>query len=216
MFAKILNGSYVVLVRDSVGCIDTLSYAIPLLAKNYGQQMDTAFCFERNTFQISPGKFIDYLWSNGSRQGKITISEAGSYFVNVKDDWGCILPDTIVVGDLCSPWVSFPTAFSPNGDGVNDFFRPAYKNEFDTYHLQVYNRWGELVFSSSSPKSGWDGVYKDAAQPMGVYIYKLEYAFYDESMKLISGKRYTSALGLFVIGPPLLIVTKYYLFCLVF
>lgn len=187
MFAKILNGSYVVLVRDSVGCIDTLSYAIPLLAKNYGQQMDTAFCFERNTFQISPGKFIDYLWSNGSRQGKITISEAGSYFVNVKDDWGCILPDTIVVGDLCSPWVSFPTAFSPNGDGVNDFFRPAYKNEFDTYYLQVYNRWGELVFSSSSPKSGWDGVYKDAAQPMGVYIYKLEYAFYDESMKLISG-----------------------------
>jgi gliding motility-associated-like protein len=58
---------------------------------------------------------------------------------------------------------------------------------FNTYHLQVYNRWGELVFSSSSPKSGWDGVYKDAAQPMGVYIYKLEYAFYDESVKLISG-----------------------------
>ena len=149
--------------------------------------MDTAFCFERNVFQLSPGKFIDYLWSNGSKQEKITISEAGNYFVKVKDDWGCILPDTIVVSDICKPWVSLPTAFSPNGDGVNDFFRPAYKNEFVAYHLQVFNRWGELVFSSSSPKSGWDGAYKDAAQPMGVYIYKLEYAFYNEPVKLISG-----------------------------
>ena len=81
----------------------------------------------------------------------------------------------------------FSNYFSPNGDGVNDVFRPAYKNEFNTYRLQVYNRWGELVFVSSSPKNGWDSVYKDAAQPMGVYIYKLEYAFYDEPVKLISG-----------------------------
>jgi len=187
VFTNISNGVYNVLVKDSVGCKDTLQYSIPLLVKNRGHQMDTAFCFERNAFQLSPGKFIDYLWSNGSQQEKITITEAGNYYVNVKDDWGCILPDTIVVGDLCTPWVSLPTAFSPNGDGVNDYFRPAYKNEFNAYHLQVYNRWGELVFSSSSPKSGWDGVYKDAAQPMGVYIYKLEYAFYDESVKLISG-----------------------------
>jgi hypothetical protein len=70
MFAKIFNGTYEVLVKDSVGCTDTLNYVIPLLVKNRGELLDTAFCFERNTFQLSPGKFIDYLWSNGSKQGK--------------------------------------------------------------------------------------------------------------------------------------------------
>jgi gliding motility-associated-like protein len=187
ILTNVTVGNYSVLIKDSVGCMDTLDFAIPAIVKNYGMQMDTAFCFERNSFQISPGKFFDYLWENGSRQEKITITAAGIYVVKIKDDWGCVFPDTIVVDDLCRPWVSFPTAFSPNGDGVNDVFRPAYKNEFNAYRLQVYNRWGELVFASSSPKSGWDGVYKDAVQPMGVYIYKLEYAFYDASVKLISG-----------------------------
>ncbi len=60
---NVAGGNYSILIKDSVGCMDTLDFSIPVIAKNYGQQMDTAFCFERNTFQLLPGKFIDYLWS---------------------------------------------------------------------------------------------------------------------------------------------------------
>lgn len=66
-------------------------------------------------------------------------------------------------------------AFSPNGDGINDIFRVVSNEPIVSLNLQVYNRWGQLVFESHNIQDGWDGRYKGANQEIGVYVYSLRY-----------------------------------------
>ncbi len=63
-----------------------------------------------------------------------------------------------------------PNAFSPNGDGTNDFFLPTNAG-LDNYEFKIYNRWGELLFLTNDPKKGWNGVYNNIEQELDVYIY---------------------------------------------
>lgn len=67
-----------------------------------------------------------------------------------------------------------PTAFSPNSDGVNDQFGLLYlRDDYVFFKLQVFNRWGELVFRSENAQEKWNGIYKGKAAPLGVYIFQL-------------------------------------------
>lgn len=71
-----------------------------------------------------------------------------------------------------------PNAFTPNGDGTNDFF--VVPGEFLQYfHIAVYNRWGALIFESYDPNAGWDGKYKGNDVPEGSYVYRVEATGYD-------------------------------------
>ncbi len=73
---------------------------------------------------------------------------------------------------LTNPIIVFaPNAFSPDGNGLNDVFevRGRYINSFD---LQIFNRWGELLFQSSDKNIGWDGTSKGAPMPNGTYVYR--------------------------------------------
>ena len=75
----------------------------------------------------------------------------------------------------------FPTAFSPNNDGLNDTFFP--KGTFiDRYDLIIMNAWGEVIYSSNEPEPGWDGTFKGKDVPSGAYIYKVE-AFDEKGRK---------------------------------
>lgn len=72
----------------------------------------------------------------------------------------------------------FPDAFTPNGDGLNDsFFPKGYFKGIELYSLSVWNRWGERIFTSSDPVTGWNGNMDNQQQlcPPGVYVYKAEY-----------------------------------------
>lgn len=64
--------------------------------------------------------------------------------------------------------IFLPTAFSPNGDGVNDVYSPVYQG-WELRKMQVFNRWGEMLFESTSPNATWDGTYKGQPAPQGVY-----------------------------------------------
>lgn len=97
------------------------------------------------------------------------------YLLTVVDDAGCTVADSLIV-TVASPELLIPTAFSPNGDGVNDLFRALNKN-LTKYKLQVYNRWGEKVFESDKYTDGWDGIYQGVKQPLGVYVWQCEYQF---------------------------------------
>ncbi|MFC6999317.1 T9SS type B sorting domain-containing protein [Rufibacter roseus] len=68
----------------------------------------------------------------------------------------------------------FPTAFSPNGDGLNDVFRAVGPPFASTFKLQVLNRWGQIIFESNSPQSGWDGTYNSKPAPPETYLYRFE------------------------------------------
>ena len=69
-----------------------------------------------------------------------------------------------------------PTGFTPNGDGINDIFKPLGSAEFATeYQMTIWNRWGQEVFRSTDPLVGWDGNYKGAQALTGVYAYWISY-----------------------------------------
>jgi gliding motility-associated-like protein len=69
-----------------------------------------------------------------------------------------------------------PTAFSPNGDGLNDFFRPALQSvDEGDYEFLIYNRWGQLVFFTTNPSIGWDGKTNGRPADPGAYQYIVKY-----------------------------------------
>lgn len=69
----------------------------------------------------------------------------------------------------------FPNAFTPNGDGANDVFRPVYPCEVIYSNLKIYSRWGVKVFETSDPQAGWNGKINDLDAPSDVYGWQLEY-----------------------------------------
>ena len=80
-------------------------------------------------------------------------------------------------------YVVMPDAFTPNNDRINDIFKPlAIFISNDNYYFEVYNRWGEKIFSTTDPTEGWTGRdTKDRVSPENIYFYILQYQdFYDE------------------------------------
>lgn len=97
---------------------------------------------------------------------------AGNYEVclTVTNDAGCEdkICDSVIIEEISL--LDIPNAFSPNGDGFNDEFLPLNYGMAD-YELAIYNRWGELVFNTSSTTNGWDGTYEGKVQEIGTYVY---------------------------------------------
>jgi gliding motility-associated-like protein len=83
--------------------------------------------------------------------------------------------------------VMFPSAFTPNGDGRNDMFEPLGIRNVKTMTIQIWNRWGEQVFSSSDATKGWDGNFKGTPAQTGVYAYLINYVKADGEEKIIKG-----------------------------
>ncbi|MEO6730064.1 MAG: gliding motility-associated C-terminal domain-containing protein [Ferruginibacter sp.] len=98
--------------------------------------------------------------------------------VIARSDAGCI--DTAYISLAINPPSDFyiPNAFTPNGDGNNDYFS-VYGTSIKQGLLRVYNQWGQLVFETTNIKKGWNGVYKGVLQPVGVYAYVVFAEMYD-------------------------------------
>jgi gliding motility-associated-like protein len=90
------------------------------------------------------------------------------YQLTITYNTGCIViaSDTVRIEQLAG--VAIPTAFSPNNDSKNDTFLILAKG-VSSFNMTIYNRWGELVFSSTDVNTGWDGTYKGTPQPSGDY-----------------------------------------------
>jgi gliding motility-associated-like protein len=89
-------------------------------------------------------------------------------------------PDTVCapIQTIVNPLLDVVTAFTPNGDGVNDRAR-VIGYGVDKLTFRIYNRWGQIVFETTDPRIGWDGMFKGKAQPMDAYGYTLEAEFVD-------------------------------------
>jgi gliding motility-associated-like protein len=116
----------------------------------------------------------NYTWQDGTHNAGFTVTGPGSYWVRVEVE-SCTKSDSIQI-TTCPKNLYFymPTAFSPNGDGLNDVFRPV-GNEIVEFLMLVYDRWGQLVFETQDFEKGWDGTFKGALCEPGVYSYILTY-----------------------------------------
>ncbi|MEI6060267.1 MAG: SBBP repeat-containing protein [Bacteroidota bacterium] len=116
---------------------------------------DTIIC-PGNLINLSVGPgFRKYLWSDGTTFSKMDVSKSGTYSVEVFDGL-CYTSDTILVKD-CNSELWFPSAFSPNYDGKNETFNPVIQGAVFSYHIQIFNRWGQKIYESYDVKNGWDG-----------------------------------------------------------
>ena len=77
-----------------------------------------------------------------------------------------------------------PTVFSPDGDGINDLFK-VYGQGILDFKIEVYTRWGHMVYKSFQLNEGWDGTFKGKNLPTGTYVYKIKTSKYSDDKKLI-------------------------------
>ena len=89
---------------------------------------------------------------------------------------------TLKVLDNC--FIAVPTAFTPNGDGLNDFLYPHNALKASDLQFKVFNRWGQMVFSSRNWQEKWNGKIKGLEQNAGVYVWFLEYTHIDTGKKV--------------------------------
>lgn len=118
-------------------------------------------------------------WNTGQTSPAIEITTAGTYWLRVNIS-GCETTDTIVVQNDC--YMDVPNAFTPNNDGLNDYFFPRLKltKGLTSFKMDIYNRWGELIFESTSlDGTGWDGRLNGVDQPEGVYVFLIDATFLD-------------------------------------
>ncbi len=99
---------------------------------------------------------------------------------------GCEYPATTSIVVLPLTY-KIPNAFTPNNDGTNDFFRPALLSGYEFSKIQVFNRWGQLVYEGNSGTSGWDGAFKNKALPSDVYPYMIELLAPNGTKKVVKG-----------------------------
>jgi gliding motility-associated-like protein len=144
----------------------------PAALVNIGK--DTTVCSNRPIVLRAGLDNAIYKWSTGEDTKTITISQPGTYSVEVSSSERCSASDTVnVIWGDCGLYL--PTAFSPNGDGLNERFGLVNGINTNYYSMKIYNRNGQVVFSSSDQFNKWDGKYKNKPVPMGLYPWVLSF-----------------------------------------
>jgi gliding motility-associated-like protein len=100
------------------------------------------------------------------------------YLIKMTSEQGCIIRDTVLVKINATagvgPYMFVPKAWSPNGDGHNDFLFPLAVNIKELKYFRIFNRWGQLMFETAEILKGWDGRLNGQKQPMEVYSWTVE------------------------------------------
>lgn len=126
-------------------------------------------------------------WSTGEDAASIMVNTPGTYWAQAKNGL-CSSSDTIWVQRDC--YINIPNSFSPNGDGLNDYFLPRQLLSAGVilFDMKLFNRWGELVFKTDKTDGrGWDGKYGGKDQPVGTYIYLMDVQFKNGIKKKFQG-----------------------------
>ncbi len=171
------EGIYWVTITNAIGCATTDTCIVlplwPLPEINLGN--DTIICLGDEKILDATGTGFSYLWNDGSINPVYTATIPGVYSVVVTDTNNCSYTDEINLSPGCGHDIFIPTAFSPNGDGVNDVYNIVPFNELLSYNIQIFSRWGQLLFESADINSGWDGTYNNITSEIGTYIFKIVY-----------------------------------------
>lgn len=99
-----------------------------------------------------------------------TPEQATEYYFTVEGPDGCSVTKSLFIS-LALPRLYMPTAFTPNGDGMNDIFRIPPDTPIRLKRFSIYNRWGVRIFTTQNVSAGWDGTYEGVKAPMGAYVY---------------------------------------------
>ncbi|MCC7030089.1 MAG: gliding motility-associated C-terminal domain-containing protein, partial [Chitinophagaceae bacterium] len=184
-FYNLTPGTYTLRVVDTLGCEYATTFAIAQPANPLSvsiSKQDLACHGKGNegnaTANVSGGTppYV-YEWSSSPVQNTATADHLyfGNYQVKISDGAGCQLSDTVYIQEgPCCDIAFIPNAFTPNGDQLNDEFVIYTTAGVELIQLEIYDRWGQRVYSSSDWRRGWDGNIdgKPAAVATYFYVYK--------------------------------------------
>lgn len=154
-------------VRDSL-----IYVAEPKPSVNLGP--DTTVCkYSPVILRTGNTVFDSYLWSTGETTSSISINSKGTYYVTVTKN-SCEASDTITVtaGD-CDIYI--PSAFTPNNDNLNETFGVITDVSVLYFSLQIFSKWGQVIFSTNDVNQKWDGTFKGKNMPNGSYLWIMNY-----------------------------------------
>ncbi len=185
----------ILIATSTTGCMDTLVvdtvsiYETPIANFTSAPWMDATTLLSLADFQfINQSVFAaTYFWSFGDENYSADMnpnhiySEAGEYMVTLYayNENGCA--DTVSYGPfimIADGEIFIPNTFTPNGDNWNDFFK-VYGTGIDNVSMQIFDRWGEMIFDGNGTSPQWDGSYHNTKLNTGVYVYQISVIRYN-------------------------------------
>ena len=180
--------TYNLSVTNTAGCKSTITDVVKITilpkARIFAGN-DTMIAINQplqlNAADIDNLGFVDYTWSLSSglddarKQNPIAIINTDrTYTVTGTTTNGCKATDAINIKVFTKADILVPTAFTPNGDGNNDVLRPILVGIKELKYFTVYNRYGEIVYKTSTPRAGWNGFVNGKMQNTGSYVWVAE------------------------------------------
>jgi len=175
---------YILTVTDGYGCNlklrDTVLITVRPPVSAFAGNDTIASTGVPQQLQASGG--VSYLWSPPTGLNNRLIpnpvatlfTDSMQYVVEVKDNAGCVGFDTVVIRVYDGITYYVPNAFTPNGDGRNDLFKPVGVGILTTEVFRIFNRYGEIVFETNQWNKGWDGTFKGKPQGTGNYVWYIK------------------------------------------
>jgi gliding motility-associated-like protein len=176
------KGTYAVTLTANAdnGCSSTVTTIPVFINQAVAIAGNDTIAIKDEPLQLQGSGGVSYIWSpatglnDATLQNPVAILQDDiTYTLTVTTAEGCEDTDEIKITVFKSSAVYVPTGFTPNGDGLNDLMRPYCAGIRQLDYFTVYNRWGQMVFTTKTIGAGWDGVFKGSKQSTGTYIWTL-------------------------------------------
>ncbi|MCU0451345.1 MAG: gliding motility-associated C-terminal domain-containing protein [Bernardetiaceae bacterium] len=174
------QGAYSVKAEDACGRTNTIDFKVASLRLSIEGELN--LCPATNpqgvTLTAPPG-FATYQWRDepGRPLGNgpsLQVSRPGTYHLTITVAGGCTAQASAQVRDCCAAELRVPNAFTPHTSPDNNLFRVGHQG-LSAFKMEIYNRWGNLVFAAEDPETGWDGQLNGQKCPGGAYQVIIEY-----------------------------------------
>ncbi len=175
------SGTYTLFTQynaNQLGCTQTETINVKVIPKNIRTRIFDTLACDNKTITLSAGFGVPnetVTWQNNLIAATQKVNKTNHYWANVVNF--CVnYTDTFRVKyENCQINVFAPNAFSPNGDQQNDFFKPYVHQSqhvvVKNYQLSIFNRWGNLIFTTTDINEAWNGENKGQAAPESVYVW---------------------------------------------
>ncbi|RME98321.1 MAG: hypothetical protein D6772_09185, partial [Bacteroidetes bacterium] len=205
IFAGLSPGNYQLRIQDVNGCEVELEVTVPSgnsIFVDIQGQTRVQIGEELSLFFITNATEVDSIvWQLDStascldcRNPVVRPVENTTYTVQIIDSNGCVAFDEVAIQVDRRVKVYFPNAFSPNGDDVNDTFRPFFDPDvIKISSFRIFDRWGASVYdyddqTPNTPTPAWDGFVRGEKAPSGVYLFAAEVEYIDGTIEVLSGE----------------------------
>jgi gliding motility-associated-like protein len=182
IFYNITSGIHTLVIKDARNCLiekKLIVYGPTEPLQNIINIKDVP-CFQINKGElqaIASGGWGNYKyhWSTQDSINFITNLPPNNYLVTITDNLGCTIIDSANIKQLSCCEARVPNVFTPNNSGLNDVLYVISGSEINNLRFQLFNRYGEKVFETTSIYNGWNGLYKNNPAEQGLYYFVLDF-----------------------------------------